>query len=234
VSRHPGYLAALVAVAEALDELGDEVVFVGGAVLGLLLNDPGAAPPRITDDVDLIVELSSRFEYHQFADRLRSLGFSEDASPGAPICRWLLGKLKVDVMPTEPTVLGFSNRWYPDAVQHCMTITPENGPGLRCVDATYFLATKFEAFLGRGHGDFQASADLEDIVALVDGRTNLVDEIAHARDDVRQYLKEKAGGLLGNDDFLATLPGHVPGDVASQTRIPAILARLQEIAGLPD
>jgi hypothetical protein len=104
-------IAPIRVVAERLGPLRDRVVFVGGAVRGLLLTDPGAAPERPTDDVDVIVEATSAADLDALGVQLRALGFREDASPGAPICRWLVGGVKVDVMPTEGKVLGFRNRW---------------------------------------------------------------------------------------------------------------------------
>lgn len=48
-------LAALRTIARALEPLADELVFVGGAVAGLLVTDPLAHAVRATDDVDDIV-----------------------------------------------------------------------------------------------------------------------------------------------------------------------------------
>jgi len=52
------------------------------------------------------VEVASYAEYARFSKRLRNLGFSEDSSEGAPICRWLIDRMKLDVMPTDETILG--------------------------------------------------------------------------------------------------------------------------------
>ena len=57
------------------------------------------------------------------------------------------------------------------------------GPEIRIVTAPYFLATKLEAFKGRGKGDFLGSHDLEDFVSVVDGREALLLEI---REETRQ------------------------------------------------
>src|ERR1700722_20277338 len=67
-----------------------EIVFVGGCTTGLLISDSAASPVRATDDVDVIVEVASYAEYARFSKRLRNVGFSEDSSEGAPICRWLI------------------------------------------------------------------------------------------------------------------------------------------------
>jgi len=96
-------LAAMVA---RLKPLLPEIVFVGGCTTGLLITDPAASPVRATDDVDVIVEVASYAEYARFSKRLRNLGFSEDSSEGAPICRWLIDRMKLDVMPTDETILG--------------------------------------------------------------------------------------------------------------------------------
>ncbi|MEO8663666.1 MAG: hypothetical protein ABI693_34735, partial [Bryobacteraceae bacterium] len=58
---------------------------------GLLLTDQAAGEPRATIDVDAIAEITSYAQYVEFSDRLRSLGFNEDTSPGAPLCRWIQG-----------------------------------------------------------------------------------------------------------------------------------------------
>jgi len=41
-----------------------------------------------------------------------------------------------------------------------------------------------EAFRGRGNVDYQASHDLEDFVAVIEGRENVVQEVAESPQDV--------------------------------------------------
>jgi predicted nucleotidyltransferase len=48
------------------------------------------------------------------------------------------------------------------------------GPSVRVITAPSFLATKLEAFRGRGKMDYQASHDLEDFVAIIEGREDVV------------------------------------------------------------
>jgi len=102
----------LIQVARGLGDLRPEVVFVGGAVVELFVTDPAAPRPRFTDDVDVVVEITTRAEWYRLGERLRSRGFREDRREGAPICRWMLGNLTVDVMPEMESILGFTNRWY--------------------------------------------------------------------------------------------------------------------------
>jgi hypothetical protein len=58
-----------------LSTLLDKIVFVGGAMLGLLITDPGAAPVRATTDIDVICEITTYAAYAEFSERLRKLKF---------------------------------------------------------------------------------------------------------------------------------------------------------------
>ena len=170
-------LELLELAAERLRQLLPEIVFVGGCATGLLIDDPAAAPVRGTYDVDVIAEIGSYAEYTVFSERLRALGFKEDSREGAPLCRWIHGALTLDVMPLDSQVLGFSNRWYPDALRTAGNVQLRSGLIIRAINAPYFLGTKLEAFHGRGKRDYLASHDLEDFIAVVDGRSSLIPEV---------------------------------------------------------
>lgn len=225
-------LELLRVVAEHLGALREKVVFVGGAATGLLVTDPAAPTPRPTKDVDVIVEVASRAEYNTaLRNQLLDLGFTEDTDEGAPLCRWVVAGVKVDVMPTAEGILGFTNRWYAPAIRHAVEHQLPGGPKILLTTAPLFLATKLEAFRGRGAGDYQASHDLEDLIAVADGRPGLEAEVAAAPPELRQYLATAAGELLDAAEFRDALPGHLPGDAASQARVPALLGRLAFLAG---
>lgn len=220
---------ALIEIARSLRDLEQPFVFLGGSVIGLLLDD-GAAPIRPTDDVDIAIDVTTFGAYHDLSARLMARGFAPDASEGAPICRWRLGDIVVDVMPTTAKVLGFTNRWYVDAIAQSIQVELEPGLSARIVTSPYFLATKLEAFLGRGNDDYMASHDLEDVIAVVDGRDLVLDEIAAAPDDVRAYLSATLRHMLATPAFVDAVPGHLPSDAASQARLPLVRSRLQYIA----
>ena len=208
-----------------------ELVFVGGCMTGLLISDEGAGDVRPTVDVDAITEITSYADYTVFSERLRKLGFTEDASEGAPTCRWLNGETKLDVMPLNEAILGFSNRWYESAHRSAQDYELETDLHIRVVTPPYFCATKIEAFRGRGKGDYRSS-DLEDLVTVVDGRSELVKELQAAPEDVRSYVAEAIGQFLRTDEFTDALPGYLLGDAASQSRISIVLERLTEISKL--
>ncbi|MCP9899373.1 hypothetical protein KBZ12_00105 [Cyanobium sp. Cruz CV13-4-11] len=92
--------------------------------------------------------------------QLRERGFQEDTRPGAPLCRWRIEEVILDLMPSQGEMLGFSNRWYPLAVESAQLQMLPSGRSIRRVTAPVFLATKLEAFYGRGQRAFLFSHDL--------------------------------------------------------------------------
>ncbi len=217
-------------VAEALGDLCDELVFVGGCAAGLLYTSPTAPPPRVTYDVDLVAEVAAIPAYHALEARLLAHGLSRDTSEDAPICRWCIGDVQVDVMPTDERVLGFSNRWYPLVITTASTLRLPGGSTIRLIAAPVFLATKFEAFATRGRGDLLASHDFEDIIGLLDGRPELEDEITGTTGELANYLASRFRDIAGHPDFENTLPGLVSYDALYEERILAVRRRITAIA----
>ena len=207
----------------------DKLVFVGGCTTGLFITAPAASGIRPTKDVDAIVDVTSYAKYTALSERLRTLGLVEDTTPGAPLCRWRRNDLIVDVMPTDATVLGFSNRWYPTAIETAQTLHIA-GHDVRVVTPALFIATKLEAFHGRGGHDIVASHDLEDIIAVVDGRPEIVGDVAAASDEVRAYIGAEIRALLDNRDFIEALAGFLLPDSASQGRRRLLEGRLHSLS----
>lgn len=212
-----------------LGVLAEEMVFLGGCSTGLLITDVVAPPIRATKDVDAIAEVASLIEYHRLSKRLRELGFSEDQSPDAPICRWQAGGILLDVMPTHPEILGFGNEWYQPAFDAAVLAALPSGKRIRLVSAPYFLATKLAAFDGRGQGDYMMSHDMEDIVAVLDGRPEIVEDVLNCEQKLRDHLQARLAVLITDERFIEALPGHMPGDAGSQARVPLIIKRLKAI-----
>jgi hypothetical protein len=225
-------LDRLITAAQILRPLIGELVFVGGSVTGLLITDEAAADPRTTIDVDAIAEITSYAEYAAFGGRLRALGFEEDVSEGAPLCRWVHQGTILDVMPLNEEILGFSNRWYRAAMESAVRRRLLDDLEIRMVTAPYFAATKLEAFNGRGRGDFFGSRDLEDFIAVVDGRATLVAEIRAETIELRAYIHTEIKSLYNMAGFLDALPGYLLPDPISQSRISFVLQRLEELASL--
>lgn len=221
-------LPYLRSIAEALGELREQVVFVGGAVAGLLVTDPLANPVRATRDVDAVVN-ANRARFHRIEEQVAARGFARDISSDV-ICRWVhkASGVLFDLMPVQPEVLGFSNRWYPYAVETAVPVDLGDGVTVRLVSAVAFVATKLEAFAGRGGGDFLSSHDLEDVLNIVDGREELAAELAAAPAELRRAVATAFAPLLVSQDFVNVLPGLI----AEPERASLVIDRLRALRGL--
>lgn len=107
-----------------------------------------------------------------------------------------------------------------------------SGSSIRLIGPVHFIATKLEAFSGRGDNDFVMSHDLEDVVCVLDGRPELEDEICGAKEEIRNYICIRLGELLRDSNFIDALPGHLPGDAGSQARLPSLIAKLKRLSAL--
>lgn len=84
-ARDPN-VAKLQLVARALGPLREQMVFVGGCAVGLLITDEAAAPVRATLDVDLVVSVLALSAYH---------GIERNSPGSASGATWLRRRLSV-------------------------------------------------------------------------------------------------------------------------------------------
>lgn len=178
-------------IAKSLKHLLKDVVFVGGAVVNLYSTDEGAAEIRQTDDIDCVVETVRRSDYNKFENEIRKLGFKNDISEKAPICRYVFDGIKVDFMPTEGKILGFKNKWYKDGYSKSVTYKFKDTIEIKIFSPVYFLASKLDAFWDRGRKDMRFSTDFEDIVFLLNSRKELLNELKNSDAEVLTFIKDK-------------------------------------------
>jgi predicted nucleotidyltransferase len=217
-------------VAKRLAPLNVPFVFVGGAVIPMLVDQPELTEIRPTKDVDVVVEIITYRELSALEERLRLAGFHHDTSEGAPICRWTVGDCLVDVMPVDSRVLGMNSRWFPEALALAQTADLGENCSTRIISPPLFLATKLEAFKDRGKGDYYGSHDLEDIITLVDGRAKIVEDVGFAPIAVREFIKDCFARLLKDPNFRDAFPGHLSGITGSRQRAPLVIERFEAIA----
>lgn len=221
-------IALLTSIAHAIGALCEQVVFVGGCATGLLITQPMVADARATEDVDAIVEVASLVGYHALAQQLMALGFKQTLADNIPPFRWYWNGMQLDLVPLDEKVLGFANRWYKPGFETAVSTALPSGLVLRHLSAPYFMATKLEAFKDRGNNDIYLSHDLEDLITVVDGRHELIEELASAPPGVRQFVAAVVQGVLNHADFTNALPGIV----SQSTRAGLVLQRLAKIANL--
>jgi len=211
------------AVVNALQELADSVVFVGGATVSLYA-DREAEEVRPTDDIDLLIEMVSYKEYAALEEKLREKGFVNDTESKV-ICRFKIQGIIVDVMPTSDEILGFSNHWYGPGFKSAIKHNLGEGTVVRILAPEYFLATKLEAFKNRGNGDGRTSTDFEDIVFFLNNRTLIWDELARTVPPLSDYLKEAFQNLLKNKYLAEWMGSHL--DLSDQDRMGFLISSLQ-------
>ena len=129
------------------------MAFVGGCTTGLLVTDDFSRQGvRFTDDVDLIVGVAAKAGWYQLRAQLIDSGFTESMDDEVN-CRMRLAELKVDFMPDDVDALGFTNCWYKEALATATLYQLQKNLQIRVVTPPYFVATKLEAYKGRGNDD---------------------------------------------------------------------------------
>lgn len=218
---------ALVRVVTTLGPLVEELVFVGGRVAELLVTDPAGTRVRPTQDADAVIEVAGKTGYFKFGERLKGQGLVEDSRPGAPVCRWRSGGDLLDVMPVDGSVLGFRNAWYEAALETAVDHRLEAGLTIRIAAAPAFIATKWDAFHDRGGDDWYASHDVQDIVTVVAGRPEIVQELAASETELREYVIAETEAFVSSGITEDVLAAALPDARMIPELIPRVLQRFE-------
>lgn len=195
-------------VAVALGELNEKVVFVGGAMISLYINDPAAEDVRPTKDIDITFKIVNTGKLEELREMLVSRGFSQSSKDDV-ICRFRLQDIKVDVMSTKEVGWAPANPWFGPGFEKAIPVQIENQT-IRILPFTYFLATKLSAFTARGGRDPRMSHDFEDIVYLLNYTTDFKEQILNLQDkNLKQYLIKSFQNILKEDKLLEAIIGNL-------------------------
>ena len=193
---HKVNITRIKAVSNALGELQNKVVFVGGATVSLYV-DRVAPESRPTDDVDVLVEIGTRWDFAAIEEQLRKMGFQNDSSSKF-LGRYLLPGIIVDIMPTDEKILGFSNIWYSEGFKNSIDFTIDELHKVKIFSPTYFIASKIEAFKNRGKNDGRLSSDFEDIVYVLENRRTIWAEMSSSEPKLKEYLYSEFSKFKNN------------------------------------
>ena len=215
---------------DALGPLAERMVFVGGAVIPLVVESAFQTDARVTADVDCVVGAQTHGQFHEIEAALRRLGFAPGVEPGDPICRHRHGTVILDVMPVRE--LGFGhNRWYAAGVASCHGARLPSGRLVQIFRLAYLFGSKIEAFHGRGIADPFASDDMADLVLLMEGCPGLLEDITSIDDAaLKEAIAGWADAMLRRPDLSDLLDGHL-ARVATRGRV-WVLRRLQALSQL--
>ncbi|PCM49737.1 hypothetical protein CP335_11185 [Pseudomonas fluorescens] len=215
-------------VAEGLGEAFlAEVAFVGGCTTAMLVTDAVVLDDiRFTDDIDLVIELAGIGAWQQLTERLAARNFKITGEDEVN-CRFRFNDIVVDVMPSDPEVLGYANRWFVEGLARANKFTLPSGTVIQIFKPTYFLATKLEAFSGRGGGD-PYHKDVEDIIILIDGRPEFLEEVRQAESELKEFITNgvRALRVLSGIDYVIESSGSVQ---ANPGRGQIIHGRMKEL-----
>lgn len=218
-------------VAGNLSWLAPAPIFLGGATIGLFLDDFGRAQLRPTQDIDCIVQqVLTRTDWWKLEKQLRDRSW--EPVPGGPICRYQSpeGDL-VDLMAQTPEILGFSGRWYPDTVKNAQRRQLVTGQLVRVPTPEHLLACKLEAWNDRGRDDSFLSRDLEDVVSLLDGCRELEARVTAAEDELLEWIAGVFIDIIDSRIHREAVIAHVPRGGDQPIREERILKLMKRLAG---
>ena len=187
---------AIQKIAKALGELNEKVVYVGGAIVSLYVDDLSAEDVRPTKDVDITLQIVSMGELENLRELLNQKGFKQ-SSEDEVMCRFRFEDVKVDVMSTHPVGWAPANEWFKlgfdQAISYSLLETD-----IKILPLPYFLATKFSAFNDRGGNDPRFSHDFEDIVYLLNYIKDLNSVLHKIDSNLKEYLKQEFENILND------------------------------------
>jgi Nucleotidyl transferase AbiEii toxin, Type IV TA system len=219
-------LESIEKVAKALSELNKEVVFVGGAVVSLYVNDAFADEFRPTKDVDITFRIVSFAKLERLRVELVSKGFKQNIFEDV-IYRFQLDDILVDVMSTHAVAWAPANRWFDEGFNHLCQIKVGKQV-INLLSLPYFLATKFDAHADRGGLDARMSKDFEDIIYLLNHVSNLENQISEAPKNVKDYIISECKDILKNDVKQEAILANMPYNFQME-RYESIIKKLKSI-----
>jgi hypothetical protein len=227
--RHKDNISRIEFIAEGLKDLGQEVIFIGGACVQFYVPKPELMDFRSTEDVDCIVKITTSVEYAKLSERLRRLGFVNDMS-GGPVVRWIYNGMKVDVIPDACEIVGYRKiPWFREGRKSALEMKLPSGRTISILPIALYLATKLEASKDRGGRDYLNDHDMEDIITIIDGIEDVA-EIESAPMFVKDFIQKEIKRLLADRDFLSSISGHLGFDATAATRARDVQSKLGILA----
>lgn len=199
-------IAVVAEIAEALKDIKQDMVFVGGAIISLYTDDPAADEIRPTQDVDMTINILNLGHWEEVQKKLSELGFQPDPF-GHAICSYKYNDIPVDIMATEDGPLGPSNRWYKVGFKNLWNVKVKDQE-IKILSAPCYLATKFEAFKNRGN-DYRTSHDIEDIIYVLDNRIDIVSEITEGEPSILLFIREQLQIIINKGILKEVLVSHI-------------------------
>ena len=218
------------AVAHALREFSFDLYFVGGAVVSFYADNERVFEHRPTDDIDVVVEILTRGKYFQAQELLKEMGLTEDVNSKV-ICRWKYQGITIDIMPLNPDILGFSNRWYSHGIKNSIDQRIDDLTSVQIFSFPCFLATKLEALNNR-NVDWRYSKDFEDIIKVLESRGRAIDDIDTSNIEIKRFIIQEFKKIKTKERFLIEAIDAILYPNQSEYRTNKIMAKIDHIIAL--
>lgn len=202
-------------VAISLEEINNEVIYVGGAIVSLYVTDEGAEQPRPTKDIDISVQISSLSQMERLREKLASKNIYP-APFEKVMYRYYYENILIDFIPFKETPLGPTNRWLKPGFKKSYTVNIGEIE-IKILPVSLFLATKWEAFKNRGK-DPRTSQDFEDIIYIIDNNKEVLEDVRDADKDVQDFLKEMSSEILNHSSRNEIIECHINPFTAYERR----------------
>jgi len=218
-------LGVVAEISNALGDLNNSVVFVGGAVVSVYADDDAADEVRPTRDIDLTLKL---FDMNQqdLDKQLAERDFHPDIH-GHAICSYKYKDIAVDVIASSDSMRGPTNRWYAIGFDSLQEVTIKS-QAIQIFSTPCYLATKFEAFNYRGENDHRTSHDFEDIIYVLDNRTTIVEEIKQSDGRIKKFLRGELKKVLKSAYSEEILSAHLH-PLILEDRYPMLIEKIKTI-----
>ncbi len=112
-------------------------------------------------------------------------------------------------MPLDAGVLGFTNRWYRSGVVTAEEVSLAEDTTIRILNPPHFLASKMEAYGGRGGDDPFMSHDLEDVISVLAGRPDCVKEVQAAGPELAHWLGAQLASVFPRERRIELVACHM-------------------------
>lgn len=181
----------------------------------------------MTEDVDCVIKLTTYRGLYELEEVIRSHGFANDTTPGAPICRWTYRGETVDIMPDDKGVLGFTTEWYRPAFAHRKEVQLYDGTSIYIFPTLYYIATKIEAIKGRGGNDLRFSHDFEDLIYVLNNCVRIIVFFDGEKDlTLTTYLSDWAAQVLERQNIMEEIECALPyGDTKGLTKVKGLIVK---------
>ena len=128
-------------------------------------------------------------------------------------------------MPTSPEAAEFGSPWFEEAMGVLEHHKIGESISIPIINPGYFLATKLDAFISRGTGDYYGSPDMEDLIIVLEGCSRLIDVLNIASVNLRRHVSRLMRYLLSTQSFVGAIQAHL-----SRKSPDGTLARVMDIA----